>query len=224
MKCPFCHHEDTQVLDTRVSEEGDTIRRRRRCGACDKRFTTYERIELNLPVIVKKNGSRIEFDPAKLRASLMLALRKRPVSAEAVDAAIQHIEEKLLSSGQREILSGHVGELVMRELKRLDKIAYIRFASVYKSFEDVTEFQEAVAEIDQEHKPPKIRDAAVERGTAISPLVVKPRLVRIAPRRSGHTTRQHLPRKYGRGERINSLRRPEIRRDLSSTRQAVVWS
>lgn len=152
MKCPFCHHDDTQVLDTRVSEEGDTIRRRRRCAACDKRFTTYERIELNLPVIVKKNGSRVEFDPVKLRASLMLALRKRPVPAEAVDAAIQHIKEKLLSSGQREILSGQVGELVMRELKRLDKIAYIRFASVYKSFEDVAEFQDAVAEIDREHK------------------------------------------------------------------------
>jgi len=154
MKCPFCHHEDTQVLDTRVSEEGDTIRRRRRCSACDKRFTTYERIELNMPVIVKKNGSRTEFDATKLRASLMLALRKRPVSAEAVDAAVGHIEDKLLSSGQREILSGQVGELVMRELKRLDKIAYIRFASVYKSFEDVTEFQDAVAEIDQEPKPP----------------------------------------------------------------------
>jgi len=154
MKCPFCHHDDTQVLDTRVSEEGDSIRRRRRCNACDKRFTTYERVELVLPVIVKKNGSRTEFDAAKLRASLMLALRKRPVSAEAVDAAIAHIEEKLLSSGQREVLSGQVGELVMRELKRLDKIAYIRFASVYKSFEDVTEFQDAVAEIDQEHRPP----------------------------------------------------------------------
>lgn len=154
MKCPFCHHDDTQVLDTRVSEEGDSIRRRRRCNACDKRFTTYERVELTMPVIVKKNGSRTEFDADKLRASLMLALRKRPVSAEAVDAAIGHIEEKLRSSGQREILSGQVGELVMRELKRLDKIAYIRFASVYKSFEDVTEFQDAVAEIDQEHRPP----------------------------------------------------------------------
>jgi len=153
MKCPFCHHDDTQVLDTRVSEEGDSIRRRRRCNACDKRFTTYERVELVLPVIVKKNGSRTEFDAAKLRASLMLALRKRPVSAEAVDAAIAHIEERLLSSGQREVLSGQVGELVMRELKRLDKIAYIRFASVYKSFEDVTEFQDAVAEIDQEQRP-----------------------------------------------------------------------
>ncbi len=156
MKCPFCHHEDTQVLDTRASEEGDAIRRRRRCADCDKRFTTYERIELTMPVVVKKNGSRSEYDPAKLRASLMLALRKRPVSAEAVDAAIRSIEEKLLSTGAREVVSGHIGELVMRELKRLDKIAYIRFASVYKSFEDLAEFQDAIAEVGQERKsPPK---------------------------------------------------------------------
>jgi transcriptional repressor NrdR len=147
MKCPYCHHGDTQVIDTRISEEGDSIRRRRRCASCDKRFTTYERIELAMPVIVKKNGSRSEYESSKLRSSLMLALRKRPVSAEAVDTAIQHIEEKLLASGEREIISGHLGELVMRELKRLDKIAYIRFASVYKSFEDVSEFVEAIQEV-----------------------------------------------------------------------------
>ena len=94
MKCPFCQHEETQVIDSRVSEEGDSIRRRRRCSGCDKRFTTYERIELNLPFVVKKDGSRTDFDPTKLRASMMLALRKRPVSAEAVDAAINHIAEK----------------------------------------------------------------------------------------------------------------------------------
>ena len=154
MKCPFCHHEDTQVLDTRVSEEGDSIRRRRRCASCDKRFTTYERIELTMPAIVKKNGSRSEFELSKLRGSLMLALRKRPVPAEAVDAAIHRIQEKLLSSGEREVISSHIGELVMRELKRLDKIAYIRFASVYKSFEDVTEFQDAIAEVGHERKSP----------------------------------------------------------------------
>ena len=139
MRCPFCQHEDTQVLDTRASDEGDSVRRRRRCGQCDKRFTTYERIELAMPVIVKKNGSRTEYETAKLRSSLMLALRKRPVSADAVDAAIHRIEEKLLSAGEREILSGQIGELVMRELKRLDKIAYIRFASVYRSFEDIAD-------------------------------------------------------------------------------------
>ena len=154
MKCPFCQSEETQVVDTRATEEADAIRRRRRCLQCDKRFTTYERVELAMPVVVKKNGSRTDFDPAKLRSSLMLALRKRPVSAQAVDAAIRRIEEKLLSSGEREIISGHIGELVMRELKRLDKIAYIRFASVYKSFEDIAEFQDAIAEIVQEPKSP----------------------------------------------------------------------
>ena len=152
MKCPFCQHDDTQVLDTRISEEGDSIRRRRRCVSCDKRFTTYERIELTMPVVVKKNGSRTDFDPKKLQASLQLALRKRPVSAEAVDAAIHRIEQKLLSSGEREVVSGQIGELVMRELQRLDKIAYIRFASVYKSFEDVAEFQDAIAEVGRERK------------------------------------------------------------------------
>jgi transcriptional repressor NrdR len=157
MKCPFCKNEDTQVVDTRASEEGDAIRRRRRCVQCDKRFTTYERIELAMPVVVKKNGSRSEFDAVKLRSSLMLALRKRPVSAQAVDAATRRIEEKLLSSGEREVLSGQIGELVMRELKGLDKIAYIRFASVYKSFEDVAEFQEAIAEIGKERKEDRKR-------------------------------------------------------------------
>ena len=155
MKCPFCHHDDTQVLETRVTEDTDSIRRRRRCTLCDKRFTTYERIELSMPTIVKKNGSRTEYASAKLRGSLMLALRKRPVSAEAVDTAIASIEEKLLTSGLREADTGHVGELVMQELKRLDKIAYIRFASVYKNFEDLAEFQDAIAEVGHERKPRK---------------------------------------------------------------------
>lgn len=153
MKCPFCQHDDIQVLDTRVSEEGDAIRRRRRCVQCDKRFTTFERIELTMPVIVKKNGSRTDFAGAKLRASLMLALRKRPVAAAAVDLAIAQIEEKLLTSGLREVDSVYVGELVMQQLKQLDKIAYIRFASVYKNFEDLAEFQQAIAEVGQERKP-----------------------------------------------------------------------
>ena len=152
MKCPFCQHDEAQVLDTRVSEEGDCVRRRRRCASCDKRFTTYERVELTMPIVVKKNGSRTDYVAAKLRASLMLALRKRPVSAEAVDTAVASIEERLLTSGRREVDSGYVGELVMQELKRLDKIAYIRFASVYKNFEDLAEFQEAIAEVGQPRK------------------------------------------------------------------------
>lgn len=152
MKCPFCQHQDTQVIDTRTSEEGDSVRRRRRCMKCDKRFTTYERIELSMPVIVKKDGSRTDYEPAKLRGSMMLALRKRPVSAEDVAMAIQRIEETLLLTAAREVPSGQVGELVMQELKRLDKIAYIRFASVYRSFEDVAEFQDAIAEVGRERK------------------------------------------------------------------------
>ncbi|ESH93038.1 MULTISPECIES: transcriptional regulator NrdR [Cupriavidus] len=147
MKCPFCGHSNTQVLDTRMSEEGDTVRRRRRCEACDRRFTTYERIELFFPAIVKKNGSRVDYARSKLKDSMRLALRKRPVSAEAIDEAIARIEEKLLALGQKEIPSSQVGELVMRELRKLDKIAYIRFASVYRSFEDVSEFSDVLAEV-----------------------------------------------------------------------------
>ena len=144
MRCPYCGHEETQVVETRESDEGDAIRRRRRCTSCDKRFTTYERPELALPSVVKKDGSRVEYDSAKLRASMMLALRKRPVSVDQVDAAIERIEEKLLASGAREVPSTRLGELVMRELKRIDKVAYVRFASVYRSFEDVDEFQKLI--------------------------------------------------------------------------------
>ena len=147
MKCPFCGHPDTQVAETRVSEDGNFIRRRRRCGACDKRFTTYERPEVNFPTIVKKDGRRVEFDHQKLHGSFKLALRKRPVSTEQIDNAIERIEEKLLNLGQREILSARLGELVMRELKKLDKVAYIRFASVYRSFEDIDEFRALVVEV-----------------------------------------------------------------------------
>jgi transcriptional repressor NrdR len=153
MKCPFCAKSDTQVIDSRASDEGASIRRRRRCLGCDKRFTTYERVELALPSIVKRGGSRAEYDREKLRASMLLALRKRPVPREAVDDAIGRIEDKLLSAAQREIKSEKLGELVMRELKRLDKVAYIRFASVYRSFEDVDEFAEVVKEI----RPPRRR-------------------------------------------------------------------
>ena len=147
MKCPFCGHEETGVVDTRVSDEGDIVRRRRKCSACEKRFTTYERPEIQLPQVVKKNGSRIEFSRAKLRASLDLALRKRPVSTELVDAAVTAIEEKLLSAGLREVLSQQLGELVMAELKKLEKVAYIRFASVYRNFEDVDAFSRAIQEV-----------------------------------------------------------------------------
>ena len=147
MHCPFCKHSDTQVLDTRVSEEGDVIKRRRRCEKCDKRFTTYERPELALPAIVKKNASRVEYNRSKIVGSMGIALRKRPVSAEAVEEAIRNIEERVLATGEKEIASDRVGELVMRELKRLDKVAYIRFASVYKSFADIESFESALKEL-----------------------------------------------------------------------------
>jgi len=147
MKCPYCAEINTQVVDTRENEDGDTVRRRRRCLSCDKRFTTYERVELQLPQVVKKNGSRAEYDREKVQASMFLALRKRPVTTESIDAAIDRIEEKLVTLGEREVPSDKVGELVMRELKKLDKIAYIRFASVYRNFEDVEEFSDAIREV-----------------------------------------------------------------------------
>ncbi len=147
MHCPYCAHASTQVLDTRISETGDSIRRRRRCESCEKRFTTYERAEIALPAVVKKNGSRADYDRSKLSFSLHLALRKRPVGAEAIDAAIERIEDKLMSSGDKEVPSDRIGELVMRELKKIDKIAYIRFASVYRSFEDVDEFADVIREV-----------------------------------------------------------------------------
>ena len=147
MKCPFCQHADTQVIDSRGSDEGAVIRRRRKCLSCEKRFTTYEKVELAMPSIVKRGGGRADYDRDKLRGSMLLALRKRPVAREAVDDAIARIEDRLLSSAQREIKSEKLGELVMRELKRLDKVAYIRFASVYRSFEDVDEFAEVVREV-----------------------------------------------------------------------------
>ena len=147
MKCPFCGHPDTQVVDSRGADEGDFIRRRRRCVECDRRFTTYERPELSMPSVVKRNGSRHDYEAGKLRASFSLALRKRPISTEDVDAVVMRIEDKLLTSGEREVSTEFLGELVMAELKKLDKVAYVRFASVYKSFEDIGEFVEAIREM-----------------------------------------------------------------------------
>ncbi|MBS4011744.1 MAG: transcriptional regulator NrdR [Roseovarius sp.] len=147
MKCPFCGHLETQVVETRASEDADFIRRRRQCGHCEKRFTTYERPEVSFPTVVKKDGRRVDYLPAKLRASFSLALRKRPVSTERVDEAIDRIEEKLLNLGVREVPATRLGEMVMHELKQLDKVAYIRFASVYRSFADIDEFKTLVEEV-----------------------------------------------------------------------------
>ena len=147
MRCPFCASEDTQVVDTRSNPGTNVIRRRRKCPKCDKRFTTYERVELRMPRLVKKDGSRTDFDRDKLVGSMMLALRKRRVATEAVDGAVDRIEERLRALGEREIPTSRVGDLVMRELAKLDKIAYIRFASVYRRFETPDDFREAVQEV-----------------------------------------------------------------------------
>ena len=147
MHCPFCAHTETQVVDTRVADDGGFVRRRRQCGHCAKRFTTYERPDVSFPSIVKKDGRRVAFERAKLQGSLDLALRKRPVSTDQIDSAIERIEEKLLATGAREVPSARLGELVMRELKKLDKVAYVRFASVYRSFEDIDEFRALVDEV-----------------------------------------------------------------------------
>jgi transcriptional repressor NrdR len=147
MKCPFCGSLDTQVIDSRVSEEGDSIRRRRRCAECNKRFTTYETAELRMPQVVKQNGIREEFSKEKLRTSFQRALHKRPVPTEYVDASIDRIAQELLSLGEREIPARRIGEMVMAELYKLDKVAYIRFASVYRSFQDVDDFREVIKDI-----------------------------------------------------------------------------
>jgi transcriptional repressor NrdR len=147
VKCPFCGSEDTQVVDTRANLEANTVRRRRKCLKCAKRFTTYERVDLKMPRLVKKDGSRTDFDRDKLLGSMMLALRKRPVATDEVDAAVDRVVERLRSLGEREVSTNRVGDFVMRELAKLDKIAYIRFASVYRNFETPEEFREAVQEV-----------------------------------------------------------------------------
>ena len=148
MKCPFCGVDDTQVIDSRVYEEGNAIRRRRKCSACDKRFTTYETAELHLPQVVKTNGTREEFSREKLRLSFSRALHKRPVPTEYVDRALDRISQKLLGLGEREVPARILGESVMHELKLMDKVAYIRFASVYRSFSDVDDFNDVIRDLD----------------------------------------------------------------------------
>jgi transcriptional repressor NrdR len=147
MRCPFCGDVDTQVIDSRVSDEGDSIRRRRRCTACNKRFTTFETAEVRAPQIVKQNGKREEYSPEKVRTSFMRALHKRPVTTELVDAAIDRVGQKVLALGEREIESRRVGEMVMEELRKIDKVAYIRFASVYRSFQDVEDFHDVIRDL-----------------------------------------------------------------------------
>lgn len=150
MRCPFCGADDTKVIDSRLANEGAAVRRRRECLTCAERFTTFETAELVMPRIVKRDGSRVPFDEDKLRAGMLRALEKRPVPTEKVDDAVNHIKHRLSTSGEREVNSRALGEWVMDELRQLDQVAYVRFASVYRSFQDVNAFREEIARLEQE--------------------------------------------------------------------------
>lgn len=150
MHCPFCQHVDTRVIDSRVSEDGATIRRRRECERCSERFNTFETAELKLPNVVKGDGRREPFDEGKLRTGFMRALQKRPVGSDQVDRSVRAVVEELRRTSEREVPSMRVGELVMRELKKLDHVAYVRFASVYRSFEDVQAFREEIERLERD--------------------------------------------------------------------------
>lgn len=149
MHCPFCPEPDTRVIDSRLSNDGTQVRRRRECATCNERFTTYESAELNMPRIVKQDGSRMPFREDKLCAGVMRALEKRPVSTEQVDEAINRIKHQLLAAGEREVNSARIGNMVMEELLALDQVAYIRFASVYLDFGDINAFRDAIEKIEK---------------------------------------------------------------------------
>jgi transcriptional repressor NrdR len=150
MRCPFCGAEDTKVIDSRLVAEGDQIRRRRECQTCTERFSTYETAELMLPKIIKQNEVRQPFDEAKLRSGILRALEKRPVSVEQIETTVGHIKHSLISTGEREVSSIRVGEMVMEHLRQLDHVAYVRFASVYRSFEDLNEFRQEIDKLSAE--------------------------------------------------------------------------
>ena len=147
MRCPFCQNMDDRVIDSRLSKDGDLIRRRRECSHCQRRFTTYERVEETLPLVIKKDGRRELFERGKILNGLQKACEKRPISVTVLEKLIERIEQRLQESGEREILSREIGELIMLELQNLDEIAYVRFASVYRSFKDVNEFMSEVKEL-----------------------------------------------------------------------------
>jgi transcriptional repressor NrdR len=153
MRCPFCGTQDTKVIDSRLSGEGDQVRRRRRCTGCKERFTTYESAELNLPRVMKRDGSRVPFDGHKVRSGILRALEKRPVSTEEIEAALARINRRLVSRGEGEISSREIGQLVMDELQGLDQVAYVRFASVYRQFEDVAAFREEIERLERQPTP-----------------------------------------------------------------------
>jgi transcriptional repressor NrdR len=144
MRCPFCAAQDTRVLDSRLISEGDQVRRRRECNICKERFTTFEMVELMLPRIIKRDGNREPFEEHKLRSGMLKALEKRPVSSDAIEASINRIKKELMETGDREIPVQQLGEKVMKELSSLDHVAFVRFASVYRSFQDVSEFTDMI--------------------------------------------------------------------------------
>jgi transcriptional repressor NrdR len=147
MRCPFCAVQDTRVLDSRLINDGDQVRRRRECHACKERFNTFEMAELTMPRIVKRDGTRVSFDEAKLRSGMLKALEKRPVNSDAIEAALHSIKKALMVKGDREISTQELGENIMKELKLLDHVAYVRFASVYRSFQDVSEFTDMIEDL-----------------------------------------------------------------------------
>jgi transcriptional repressor NrdR len=150
MHCPFCQFDDTRVIDSRLTDDGASVRRRRECPQCGERFNTFETAELKLPQIVKHDGRREAFDQHKLRVGLERALQKRPVGGETIDAIVDHIVRKLRTAGERELSSRKIGEWVMQELKAVDQVAYVRFASVYRRFEDVQAFREEVERLERD--------------------------------------------------------------------------
>ena len=158
MRCPFCSEQDTKVIDSRLASEGEQIRRRRECNGCGERFTTYETAELNLPNVVKSDGSREVFVDEKLRSGMQKSLEKRPVDSDAIEVAINHIKHALFATGEREVHAMVIGEHVMDELRKLDHVAYLRFASVYRSFEDVEQFREVIDRLGNEPTPEEARD------------------------------------------------------------------
>lgn len=153
MHCPFCNGDDTRVIDSRLVGEGNQIRRRRECQACKERFTTYEKAELSLPRVIKRDGSRVPFDEGKLRSGMMRALEKRPVASDRIEDAVSKIKHALIASGDREVRAMAVGEHVMHALRELDQVAFVRFASVYRSFEDVNAFREEIDRLESEPTP-----------------------------------------------------------------------
>ncbi len=153
MHCPFCSQDDTKVIDSRLVTEGNSVRRRRECVSCGERFTTFESAELVMPRVVKRDGSRQPFDEEKLRRGLIKALEKRPVSTEAIDTCLNHIMHRLRSTGERELPALQVGEIVMEELRGLDPVAYVRFASVYRDFQDISEFEQEVQKLESQPPP-----------------------------------------------------------------------